>query len=354
VVADSQDGTRILVPVGESVTLRNTVAYVVRELDGVAESGGRPTIHFVYPVAWQGTEETASEQFAEAHDLLDRVAVWAETDLGETDDPDETVGASIETAIIGTEDFLFSPSDYAEVIVEYAREHDLSRVVIDPEYDPGGTTPLIQPLAAAIEALGLDVEEAPVERQARRAVLAGRGVSQFVVVFGIVYGFYMLLAGGLHLVDLITGAITATVVSLTLAQVVFRNPPPIRRGIRAVAMFLVYGPYLLWEIAKANVHIARVVLSPSLPIDPQLVSFDGAVWGDLPVTTLANSITLTPGTLTVDVTQREFRIHTLTESSREDLLAGGLERAVRFVFYGRATARIPSPKERDRDRGEES
>jgi multicomponent Na+:H+ antiporter subunit E len=92
--------------------------------------------------------------------------------------------------------------------------------------------------------------------------------------------------------------------------------------------------------------IAYVVLHPDLPIDPEMVEFDAAVWSALPVTTLANSITLTPGTLTVDVSRQHFTVHTLTGSSRDDLFSGALERAVRFVFYGRAAARIPSPVER--------
>jgi multicomponent Na+:H+ antiporter subunit E len=64
------------------------------------------------------------------------------------------------------------------------------------------------------------------------------------------------------------------------------------------------------------------------------------------VTTLGNSITLTPGTLTVDVGRNGLDIHTLTGDAREDLAAGGLERAVRFVFYGRSGARISTPAER--------
>jgi multicomponent Na+:H+ antiporter subunit E len=94
------------------------------------------------------------------------------------------------------------------------------------------------------------------------------------------------------------------------------------------------------------VEIAYVVLHPDLPIDPAVVEFDAAVWSALPVTTLANSITLTPGTLTVDVSRRHFTVHTLTQNSREGLFSGSLERAVRFLFYGRTAARIPSPLER--------
>jgi multicomponent Na+:H+ antiporter subunit E len=84
-----------------------------------------------------------------------------------------------------------------------------------------------------------------------------------------------------------------------------------------------------------------------MPIEPSVVRFRAAVWGGLPVTTLANSITLTPGTLTVDVGPEGLEIHTLTGDARDGLAGGSLERAVRFVFYGRGGARIPTPTERE-------
>jgi multicomponent Na+:H+ antiporter subunit E len=95
---------------------------------------------------------------------------------------------------------------------------------------------------------------------------------------------------------------------------------------------------LLWEIAKANVTMAYVILHPSLPIDPKLVEVQSALWGDIPITTLANSITLTPGTLTVDLIDDELVVHALTAGSRADLESGALVRAVAFVTDGRREA----------------
>jgi len=68
----------------------------------------------------------------------------------------------------------------------------------------------------------------------------------------------------------------------------------------------------------------------------------------VPTATLANSITLTPGTLTIDVLDDTFHVHALVPGAREGLLGGALERGVRFVFYGRRAARIASPAERRR------
>jgi multicomponent Na+:H+ antiporter subunit E len=334
-------GERLLVPVSDSNSLRNTVAHVLQE--GV-ERGGRGTsaVHFVYPLAERVTSDPDSDELEAARTLLERVAVWAEEDLDE-----DTDAVSVETAVIGTREYLFSPGDYADVIVAYAREHDLDVAVFDPEYDPLGTAPLLPPLEAEIERLGLDVEQAPVQRERRSPLLVRRSTGlQFLALFGISYLFYLALAGSVALFELATGAISGVVVATTLWGISLTTPVRPLQGLRTVVRFVLYVPYLLWEVLKANLVVAYVVLHPDLPIDPEMVEFDAAVWSVLPVATLANSITLTPGTLTVDVSRRHFTVHTLTRGSRDGLLSGSLERAVRFVFYGLRAARIQSPIER--------
>ncbi|KTG10494.1 cation:proton antiporter [Haloprofundus marisrubri] len=349
-----ESDARVLVPVGESSTLRNTVAYAVRTArEEVDETDGRAAVHFVYPALWRAVEPTRAQKFEQAQELLDRVELWAEEDLGDSDTDTERV--DIETAVVGAEEYLFSPADFARVILEYADEHDLGRIVVDPEYQPGGNAPMLRPLEYELTKSDRRVEEAPVERPTRRGGLVGReSLTQYLLVFGASYLFYLTLGGFSGTFDLITGAISAAIVSLVLGQIALKGKPNFRKIPGEVGRLLLYTPYLLWEIAKANVSLAYVILHPRLPIDPKMVQFEAAVWNDLPATTLANSITLTPGTLTVEVSQREFYIHSLTKSSREDLFDGALERAVRFVFYGRAAARIPSPKERGATReGEE-
>lgn len=342
----------VLVPVGESPTLRNTVAYAVQTArDRAAETGQTATVHFVYPAVWRVVEPTRAEKFDRARELLDRIEVWAQEDIGTDTGPQADVPVDIETAVVGDEEYLFSPADFARVIVAYANKHGLDRVVVDPEYQPGGNAPMLRPLEFELAKSDLVVEEAPVERPARRGVLVGReSLAQYLIVFGVSYLFYLTLGGFSGTFDLVTGAISAGIVSLVLGKISMKGRPAFREVPGKAARFLLYVPYLIWEIAKANVSLAYVILHPRLPIDPEMVQFRAAVWGDLPATTLANSITLTPGTLTVEVSQREFYIHSLTAGSRDDLLDGALERAVRFVFYGRAASRIPSPRERDANR----
>jgi len=342
----AEGSARILVPVGESSTFRNTVAYAVREARSGAEAGdGTATVHFVSPARGRITDGDLDD--SAAVDLLDRAVVWAREDLDYDEEDGDEPDVEIETAVVGADRYLFSPGDFADVIVEYAEEFALDRVVVDPEFQPGGNAPMLLPFERELARSSLTVEEAPVERRTARVPLVSRTtLSKGVATFGATYAFYLLIAGSLTPFNLATGALTALLAAAGFSSVSFvSSPSPLRTGLRVVRMLL-FIPYLVWEITKANLSIAYIILHPSLPIDPEMQRFRAAVWGGLPVTTLGNSITLTPGTLTVDVGREGLDIHTLTGDARDDLAAGGLERAVRFVFYGRSGARIPSPAER--------
>jgi len=86
--------------------------------------------------------------------------------------------------------------------------------------------------------------------------------------------------------------------------------------------FVAYGPWLFWQILLSNLHIVRVILSPSLPIHPQLVRIRAKLQSDFGWTVLANSITLTPKTLTLDVRNGELLIHALTDATAADVQSG--------------------------------
>ena len=334
----------MLVPVGESVTLRQTVGYAV----GVAEETGASAIHFVVPVAWHSAGDVEPAVRREVETLLDRVQVWAREDASGTT-------PAVETAIIGEEQYMFSPDDYAGVLADYADAHGVERIVVDPEYSPGGNVPLLRAMEVSLVERGYTVEEAPVETPVRRSRLTRPGGAvQFGLLFAVSFLFYQLL-GGFAIVtgdtfdlfyELITGTIAAGIVAGSLHRVTMSERPRLRRlGVQLVRLSL-YVPYLLYEIVKSNILITFIILHPRLPIEPRLTRVRVAVWGGSPLTTLANSITLTPGTLTVRADGQYLYVHALFPSAREGLFAGTLERAVRFVYYGRAAAAVATPEER--------
>lgn len=89
---------------------------------------------------------------------------------------------------------------------------------------------------------------------------------------------------------------------------------------RKVAVLALYCLSLIWQIVLANLQLARIVLHPRLPIQPGIVRFNPGLKTDLSKTLLANSITLTPGTLTIDIQGDEFTVHSLTLASAQQVV----------------------------------
>jgi len=89
--------------------------------------------------------------------------------------------------------------------------------------------------------------------------------------------------------------------------------------------------YWLWlakEVVKSSLDVARIVLSPSLPISPQIVKIKASCQDPVDQTILANSITLTPGTLALDVHNGEIIVHALTRAGADELRNGEMDRRV--------------------------
>lgn len=94
----------------------------------------------------------------------------------------------------------------------------------------------------------------------------------------------------------------------------------------------IYPFWLLWKIAVANLQVAWMILHPRMPIDPLMLSFDCGLETELGQVTLGNSITLTPGTLTLHMHGQRVLVHALSPRSCIDLEAGEMPRVVAAVF----------------------
>lgn len=86
-----------------------------------------------------------------------------------------------------------------------------------------------------------------------------------------------------------------------------------------------YMPWLFKEIARANWQVIRIVLSPSLPVHPVMVKVRCRQRTDLGRVVYGNSITLTPGTLTVDVHDDQLTVHALTREGAAQLETGEMD-----------------------------
>ena len=89
----------------------------------------------------------------------------------------------------------------------------------------------------------------------------------------------------------------------------------------------------------SGIHLTRLILDPALPIAPKLVRHRTDLETDEEIVLLGNSITLTPGTITVEVSSDELVVHAIDDVSSRDLVERTLERKIGQVFQRRKAAR---------------
>ena len=98
--------------------------------------------------------------------------------------------------------------------------------------------------------------------------------------------------------------------------------------LRYMFRLLPYWAWLSREILKSSLEVTRVVLSPRLPISPTVAEFDSRCTEPMDQAVLGNSITLTPGTLTLQIVDGRFVVHALTEDGARDIVGGEMDRRV--------------------------
>lgn len=156
-------------------------------------------------------------------------------------------------------------------------------------------------------------------------------IGPYVVTFFIMFGIWVVLSGKFDPFHLSLGVISCAIVACLSADL-------LRPSARGLLILLVrWVPYLLWlikEIFKANLHVTYLVFHPRMMdlIDPRIIKFQSKLRGDLALVTFANSITLTPGTITVNVSlDGNFKVHAIDKASGEPL-PGEMEARVARVF----------------------
>ncbi|HEY5863988.1 MAG TPA: Na+/H+ antiporter subunit E [Candidatus Tectomicrobia bacterium] len=140
----------------------------------------------------------------------------------------------------------------------------------------------------------------------------------------LLFALWIILSGKLDVLHLLMGAVITLCITLGTYRLLLL-PPAIGTETVHPAMvvpwsrLLTYIPWLCWEIVVASLQIAYLVLHPKMPISPCLVCFRMPLPHTLARLTLATSITLTPGTVTLDVQDDEFLVHALTTEGARGL-----------------------------------
>ncbi|MFH1768814.1 MAG: Na+/H+ antiporter subunit E [Candidatus Omnitrophota bacterium] len=151
----------------------------------------------------------------------------------------------------------------------------------------------------------------------RRAVLFILGLLIWIIItFSLDWGHLLI-------------GIAVSLLIAYLAGDLFTARPHLFSHISRYLWFLYYIPIFLWECLKANIEVACKVLHPKCPIVPGIVKVKTSLKSETALTFLANSITLTPGTLTVDLDQKEgvLYIHWIDVSTQD------CQEATRRIVY---------------------
>lgn len=154
-----------------------------------------------------------------------------------------------------------------------------------------------------------------------------------VLTFFLMLAFWLILSGKVDPWHLGWGIACSLVVSALGHDLLFRGPLSLREKAWEALRFLAYIPWLLKEIALAALNVAILAWHPRMEelIDPRVIRFRTRLKKDLSKVTFANSITLTPGTITLEVDGDLFYVHSLDPKSRAGL-PGEMEERCGRVF----------------------
>ncbi len=156
----------------------------------------------------------------------------------------------------------------------------------------------------------------------------------------LLFGLWVSLSGKMDALFLTAGAISTAVVML-ITELVFRRneaagfemaPSGFVWLAKTLVKFVAGIPLMAIQIALANIAVARMVLAPRLTIDPSLIEFPSPLTTEGANALLAQSITLTPGTVTVDMSLHRFLVHCVSNESRRGIEEAVLMRRVARVF----------------------
>ena len=179
----------------------------------------------------------------------------------------------------------------------------------------------------------LNPVNAPAYRPAASAERATRHIFSHILTFFALLCLWVILSGKFDLFHMSLGLISCAIVSILSGDLLFpesRTKGLFRQWFRVIR----YIPWLLYQVALANLYILYLVFHPRMMemIDPRVIRFDSTLKKEISLVTFANSITLTPGTITMYVSvDGSFQVHAIDKKSGEPL-PGEMEKRIAKTF----------------------
>ncbi len=152
-----------------------------------------------------------------------------------------------------------------------------------------------------------------------------------IYTFFVMMGFWILLSGKFDSFHLTLGVISSAIVSFLSADLLMYKQG--KNRLSTGARFLLYLPWLLYQIVLSTLHVTFLALHPKMKeqIDPTIVSFKTKLTSNIAKVALANSITLTPGTITIRIENQIFYVHAISRKAAAGL-PGEMEERLAKVF----------------------
>lgn len=168
------------------------------------------------------------------------------------------------------------------------------------------------------------------------------------VSLGLALAILWMLLSGYFVPLLLTLGVVSIIVVVLIARrmdVVDHEGQPLHLNWRITF----YWVWLLKEILVSAVHVSRVILSPKMPIKPSMLHLKPTQNSEMGRVIFANSITLTPGTVTVELEDGELAVHALTQEAADGLMTGDMDRRVTAVEGVSALERFLKADKANRD-----
>lgn len=164
-------------------------------------------------------------------------------------------------------------------------------------------------------------------------------ISGIILQFGALFLFWLILSGHYTLKYILFGVASAALVTFLTHDIfsdIFRSKDikadSVRLDVLKFLRFLAYMPWLLYQIIKANIQVASIVLNPKMPIDPAILQFSTTMKRKVAQVILATSITLTPGTVVILLEEGRYTVHALIPGSAGDLVEAKMQNKVGAIF----------------------
>jgi multicomponent Na+:H+ antiporter subunit E len=159
---------------------------------------------------------------------------------------------------------------------------------------------------------------------------------RYITVFILSMIFWIMLTFEFTIANLVVGAIASIITAALFTRFFVRNVYKLIQP-RRYFWFFVYLFVFAWECIKANIDVAYRVLHPSMPIRPGIVKVKTTLKSDMARMLLANSITMTPGTISVDIIDDNLYIHWIYISSDDPevytrIITGAFEKYIKRII----------------------